>query len=188
MALRALGAFASRRGACQVRALAVPMLAGPSDQLWAPAAQDAASLAHPAGAAAREPVGLAPWSLIAVRGKRTGAKGMLDALSDEIEHEEENYKADETLESGPPNGFQLEDIPGKTRLLLKKKHRDTEEIEIDLQVSEQPPPTEAYDGHPEDLDSDKAQSRSLDGDGDEEDAGEVCTSHPCTLIHKSHSH
>lgn len=156
MALRALGNIMSRRAAGHIRAIAAPLTATPGDHFWIGAAQE---LGAPAGGLVDSPLALSPWSMTTMRGKKSATKRLTDALDDELEHEQENYKQDELLEGGPPHGYQLEDIPGKTRLVLKKKYRDLEDIEIDLLVSDQPPPTFPGDDLQRDSDTDEPEAR-----------------------------
>ncbi|MEW5297782.1 MAG: hypothetical protein WDW36_000966 [Sanguina aurantia] len=62
---------------------------------------------------------------------------LASTLGEEISHEVEDYKKPQELSSGPPAPWVLADDPGDTLITLKRKYKG-EEVEVNLQVNNQP--------------------------------------------------
>ncbi|KAG1671799.1 hypothetical protein FOA52_000176 [Chlamydomonas sp. UWO 241] len=89
------------------------------------------------------------------------SKSLISVLKDELKYEREYYRRDEALASPPPNGFQIDNPPGKNAFyLLKEFNGEAIVVEVDLD-NQQP------DAGDEDEDEDG------EGPNDEDDDDEI---------------
>ncbi|KAG2495479.1 hypothetical protein HYH03_006424 [Edaphochlamys debaryana] len=84
-------------------------------------------------------------ALLSTRFISTSAPRLSDLpslLKEELEYERKNYARPEQVAGGPPAPFKLTEAPGDTLVTLTRTYKG-EEINVDLQVNNQPSP--AYD-------------------------------------------
>lgn len=59
------------------------------------------------------------------------SQGLVNVLKDELKVEKERYRTPEAVEEGPPSGFELQDRPNCTVLLLARSFGD-EDIFVEV--------------------------------------------------------
>jgi hypothetical protein len=86
------------------------------------------------------------WSLrTAAAGRSSGsakkqspvAAGLVSVLKDELKIEKERYRPPEVVLEGPPGGYELEDRPNCTVLLLSREFGSGEEIVVEVDIDAQ---------------------------------------------------
>jgi hypothetical protein len=79
------------------------------------------------------------------------ATGLVSVLQDELKIEKERYRTPEAVLEGPPGGYELEDRPNCTVLLLTRSF-DAEDVVVEV-----------------DIDAQEAEEEGLEGGGDPDD-------------------
>lgn len=77
------------------------------------------------------------------------SKGLISVLEDELKVEKERYRTPSAVLDGPPGGYELQDRPNCTTLLLARSFGEDEDVFVEVDINNQ------EDAAAEDLDDDE---------------------------------
>jgi len=81
------------------------------------------------------------------------SQGLSTVLKDELKVEKERYRQPSAVVDGPPGGYELQDLPNCTTLLLARSYREDEDILVEVDINQIEPFTE-----PQELDEEEEES------------------------------